>query len=72
MKIKPCPFCGKTPIIKEHSGDYGYHTPSVSISCAKCGIHFSERTEKWVQFKGHIKVKDAKEKVIKRWNTRKG
>lgn len=69
--IKPCPFCGKVPPVKDHPGDYGYSPPSVSVRCLDCRCGFSDMTEKWSRERGTYSVYDeARAGVLARWNTR--
>jgi hypothetical protein len=69
--IRPCPFCGVTPAMKESGGDYGYTPPSVSLGCGPCGVFIMEDTQKWEQGIGHFSVrKTAIAKLLQRWNGR--
>ncbi len=68
-KLLPCPFCGKIPGIQSNSGNYGYIPAFIYIKC--CHIKISEDSEAWTPQRGHYDVtSEAKEKIIKLWNTR--
>ena len=68
-KLLPCPFCGKTPIIRLDVGSYGYFPPFLYIKC--CIVLIKQDSEAWSPKKGHYDITEqAKEKIIKLWNTR--
>lgn len=59
-KLKPCPFCGKTPIMRRCMEEYppdegGEYEIGVTISCVECGIEMSD---------------EYRSEVFDKWNTR--
>lgn len=68
-ELKPCPFCGSKPVMRERSGDErnGYNT-SLELDC-KCGASIETET----QNNGGLPtetVASAKRRLTHSWNTR--
>ena len=55
VKLKPCPFCGKPPVIDYYAGTNRSKSPC-TISCNECGVDMT---------------KMGSAAVVRRWNTRK-
>jgi len=62
-KLKPCPFCGGKPVIKEYRG-FGYE-----IECINCQCRFDGEIMK---DNDHVIVRMNKKDFVKAWNTRAG
>lgn len=68
-ELKPCPFCGSKPVMRERSGDErnGYNT-SLELDC-KCGASIETET----QNNGGLPtetIASAKRRLTQSWNTR--
>ena len=65
-QIKPCPFCGCIPEIKESCVNFGeYSINGFKVSC-ECGV---ETRTKIYDYDGHSEI-ELKTKVIDIWNKR--
>ncbi len=71
IALKPCPFCGKTPVIQNIAGSYGYYSPKVGISCCN-GISINAETERydWDKRKHTNITEQSTAHIIDRWNRR--
>ena len=72
--LKPCPFCGRAVEIQFNRGSWGYSSDTVSVSCNKCELKFTEETQKYDWEKGGtVSIRtEAEDKLRLRWNTRHG
>lgn len=72
--LKPCPFCGRRVEMQFRSGSWGYTSDTVSVSCDKCELKFTEETEKYsFQEERTVCIRtEAEAKLRMRWNTRHG
>lgn len=61
--LKPCPFCGQEPKVKERDFEPNNHTETtiVSISCYGCEISME---------KDNYSPSIARKEVTEKWNTR--
>ena len=72
--LKPCPFCGRGVAMQHRNGSWGYTSDTVSVSCSKCAIKFTEETEKYSHAESRtVSIRaEAEAKLRMRWNTRHG
>ena len=72
--MKPCPFCGRAVEIQFKNGSWGYSSDTVSVSCNKCELKFTEETQKYsLAERRTVCVRaEAEAKLRMRWNTRHG
>lgn len=73
IALKPCPFCGTVPTIKQfssgHSGN-GVFTASFKIKCEKCKVEFTRNSE-FQLVNGQPKfIRNGYDEVVSLWNTR--
>lgn len=68
-ELKPCPFCGETPITEIGLARYGGLGDCITISivCAECHVAKSVYIREGTDFDI---VKESMEKIIEEWNTR--
>lgn len=67
--LKPCPFCGETPITEIGLARYGKLGDCITIKvvCAECHVTKSVYIREGTDFDA---VKDTMNKVISGWNER--
>lgn len=63
IEVKPCPFCGGTPSIEYHPGQFGYYHSTARIECERCNASI----EKGVPGKTE---EEAYRFMAGRWNRR--
>lgn len=71
-ELKPCPFCGKTPDIRQIASGHGngYYTALHKISCPECRIEFTGETT-FGLVNGVPKLfKDGYSELLGLWNRR--
>ena len=81
--IKPCPFCGEKPEIKDQDVDGGncYSYSYIYLSCcissvtsryydAKKALHINSQVEVPRTWNSFIYRKDALESILNKWNKR--
>lgn len=70
--LKPCPFCGKRPMVTEDLGGFGGERwPSIEIGCNDCGIGFKENTFQFQRGGGMIDCREeVKPRIAAKWNRR--
>lgn len=68
-QLKPCPFCGETPITEIGLARYGRLGDCITISivCAECHVAKSVYIREGTDFDI---VKESMGKIIEEWNTR--
>ena len=68
-KLKPCPFCGETPITEIWLARYGRLGDCITIKivCAECHVTKSVYIREGTDFDT---VKESMGKIIEEWNVR--
>ena len=75
-ELKPCPFCGKKPLIRRTAIGYAsdYHTEVWEILCENCGCKLTKEkfTSKFqIDWNGQVEyVDDGRTDAIEAWNRR--
>lgn len=67
-KLKPCPFCGDTPILDfkyaSDEDEFGFWYPI--ISCFNCGCEMTSRN----QYEDEMGARICSDYLIEKWNMR--
>lgn len=74
LKLKPCPFCGKSPVINKRSNtiDSGCFRIEYAIGCNNCHTAFKAETHLEVKDGVPCIVQDGYKECIEKWNRRVG
>ena len=67
-KLKPCPFCGDTPILdfKYASDEDGFGFWYTIISCFNCGCEMTSRS----QYEDEMEARICSDYLVEKWNMR--
>lgn len=73
VQLKPCPFCGKIPTIRQyasgHSGN-GVFFASYELKCEKCKVRFVCNSEFMLENGQPKFIRNGYDEVVSLWNTR--
>ncbi len=77
IKLKPCPFCGSVPHLKQKSNCYTDTSKAAefSIYCQGCGIELPKKFTFKIEFdlestSGIRVIEDERPKAVEAWNRR--
>ncbi len=72
IKLKPCPFCDESPVVKEYDQKIRYEKFIVTheVSCRKCDIGFVRNSEFTFKNGQPDFVRNGYEEAVALWNTR--
>lgn len=62
MELKPCPFCGREPILNVYHNNSIYGDYEAEIGCTYCDVYFYDHESSTEEM--------AKDALVKQWNTR--
>lgn len=66
IQLKPCPFCGKIPTIRQ----YAVFSAFYELKCEKCKVGFVRNSEFMLKNGQPKFIRNGYDEVVSLWNTR--